>query len=154
MDRRAPVAAMLVVGVALLPAACNNRALPGADAAAGVAPRGPTVDTTDTRSSSATRVEELMEGRFPGVRVIRLPGGGFAVRVWGPGVQTGDSDPLYVVDGMPINVAPGRGLDWLNPGDIATIRVLKNISETAPYGVRGAAGVVLITTKHGHRDGG
>ncbi len=153
MDRSVSVSAATAIGAVLLVTACHNRATRGDGNAEEVASRGVVVDTMETRSSSAVRVEQLMEGHFPGVRVIQLPGGGIAVRVWPPGTQAGDRDPLYVVDGLPIHTAPGRGLDWLNPGDIATIRVLKDISETAPYGVRGAAGVVLITTKRGHAGG-
>jgi TonB-dependent SusC/RagA subfamily outer membrane receptor len=71
------------------------------------------------------------------------------VRVWGPSTFVGDNEPLYVVDGVPVHVTPGRGVDWLNPGDVASIRVLKDVSETAAYGVRGGNGVVLITTRRG-----
>ncbi|MGH2829576.1 MAG: TonB-dependent receptor plug domain-containing protein [Actinomycetota bacterium] len=88
-----------------------------------------------------------MEGRFPGVRVVRTPGGGFSIRIRGVSTLLGDTEPLYVVDGIPVNVEPGRGLDWLNPADIARIDVLKDAAETSMYGVRGANGVILITTK-------
>lgn len=95
----------------------------------------------------ATQVEGLLEGRFPGVHVIRTPGGGFSIRIRGVSTFLGETEPLYVVDGMPVNVEPGRGLDWLSPAEIARIDVLKDAAETAMYGVRGANGVILITTK-------
>lgn len=98
----------------------------------------------------ATRVEQLLEGRFPGVHVIRTPGGGFSIRIRGVNSVLGDTEPLYVVDGIAVNVEPGRGLDWLNPADIARIDVLKDVAETSIYGVRGANGVILITTKRPH----
>jgi len=52
-----------------------------------------------------------------------------------------------VVDGIPVEVEPGRGLDWLSPAEIARIDVLKDAPETTMYGVRGANGVILVTTK-------
>jgi iron complex outermembrane receptor protein len=65
------------------------------------------------------------------------------------GVTTllGYKEPLHVVDGILVEVEPGRGLDWLNPADIACSDVLKDAPETTLYGVRGANGVILITTK-------
>jgi len=59
--------------------------------------------------------------------------------------------PWYVVDGMPVAVTTRHGLSWLNPGDIERIDILKDASATAIYGVRGANGVVVITTRHGQR---
>jgi TonB-dependent SusC/RagA subfamily outer membrane receptor len=109
----------------------------------------PSVEAGDIDGRPVARTEELLVGRFPGVRVVEVPGGGIAVRVWGPSTFVGDNDPLYVVDGVPVHVTPGRGVDWLNPGDVASIRVLKDVSETAAYGARGGNGVVLITTKRG-----
>ena len=95
----------------------------------------------------ATRVEALLEGRFPGVDVIRTPGGGFSIRIRGANSLLRDREPLYVVDGIPVEVEPGRGLDWLSPAEIARIDVLKDAPETTMYGVRGANGVILVTTK-------
>jgi TonB-dependent SusC/RagA subfamily outer membrane receptor len=99
------------------------------------------------RNVKARQVEELLEGRFPGVDVIRTPGGGFSIRIRSVSTLLGNQEPLYVVNGIPVDVEPGRGLDWLNPADIARIDVLKNAPETTMYGVRGANGVILITTK-------
>lgn len=94
-----------------------------------------------------TRVEELLEGRFAGVHVIRTPGGGLSIRVRGSSSFLGDNGPLYVIDGMPVEVDARRGLDWLSPSEIERIDVLKDPTETTMYGVRGANGVILITTK-------
>jgi TonB-dependent SusC/RagA subfamily outer membrane receptor len=94
-----------------------------------------------------TRVEELLESRFPGVHVFRLAGGGLSVRIRGPGSLLGNGEPLYVIDGVPMTADPVLGLSWLNPADIARIDVLKNPPETSLYGVRGANGVIIITTK-------
>lgn len=113
---------------------------------------GPEMDSSEISGVPAAHVEDHMAGRFPGVRVIRLASGGISVRVWGPTLHS-NQEPLYVVDGQPIRTTPGRGLYWLNPEDIATIRVLKDVADTAAWGVRGGNGVVVITTKRG-RDGG
>lgn len=89
------------------------------------------------------RVEELLMGRFPGVHVLPTPAGGFSIRIR----SASNGEPLYIVDGMPVEVTPGRRLDWLDPADIASIDVLKNPAETSMYGGRGANGVILIKTK-------
>ena len=94
---------------------------------------------------TVTRAEELFVGRFPGVQVYQMPGG-LAVRIRGQSSVLGSNEPLYVVDGVPLEPSP-NGLLTINPSDIAKIQVLKDISSTAIYGVRGANGVILITTK-------
>lgn len=111
----------------------------------------PVVEAGQIEGIPAARVEDHLRGRFPGVRVTQTPTGGITVRVWGPTLQS-NQEPLYVVDGQPFEVDPGRGLYWLNPFDIASIRVLKDVAETAAWGVRGANGVVVITTKRGDDD--
>ena len=99
----------------------------------------------------ARQVEELLEGRVAGVQVTRSPGGGISLRIGGPSSFYGVNEPLYVLDDMRLNVAPGQGLFWLDPNDIQRIEILKDASAIAMYGVRGANGVVLITTRHGER---
>lgn len=105
------------------------------------------VTAAQVRNEKATRVEEVLEGRFPGVSVIRTSGGGFLVRIRGAGRSMASNQPLYVVDGLVVEVTPGRGLDWLTVSEIARIDVLRNPAETALYGSRGANGVIVITTK-------
>jgi TonB-dependent SusC/RagA subfamily outer membrane receptor len=100
----------------------------------------------DSRDVRVTRVEELLVGRFPGVRVLRTPDG-YSVRVRGTGSVLGSAEPLWVIDGMVVDVTPGRGLDWLDPADVERIDVLKDPAETSIYGVRGANGVILVRTK-------
>lgn len=109
------------------------------------------VDGTKLYGRPAAQIEQLLEGQIAGVQVLRGPGGGISFRIRGPGSINGDTEPLYVVDGMSVNVTPGRGLDWLNPGDIERIEILKDASTTSMYGMRGANGVVLITTRRGKR---
>lgn len=106
--------------------------------------------------------DQLLQGRAAGVQVSAnsgTPGGGIQVRVRGTTSINGSSDPLYVVDGIPIqsNNLSGIGLGGsttnpiadINPSDIASIEILKDASATAIYGARAANGVVLITTKRG-----
>ena len=120
------------------------------------------VSTTTERDFNTGRVvspEELIRAKVPGVQVIdnNEPGGGITIRIRG-GTSTGaygaSNDPLFVVDGVPLQVGGGASagrnpLNFLNPRDIATITTLKGPSSTAIYGSRGANGVVIITTKSG-----
>jgi TonB-dependent SusC/RagA subfamily outer membrane receptor len=107
------------------------------------------VDGADLQGRPAVHFEDLIEGQVAGVQVVRHAGGGVSFRIRGLGSINGDNEPLYVVDGMLVHVAPGRGLDWLSPGDIKRIEILKDASTTSMYGVRGANGVVVITTRRG-----
>lgn len=110
-----------------------------------------------------TSVDQALQGRAAGVQVTQssaAPGGGLSVRVRGANSLISGSEPLYVIDGLPIypdNSSFGTGanrqannaLAALNPSDIESIEVLKDASATSVYGSRGANGVVLITTKRG-----
>ncbi len=93
-------------------------------------------------------VDQAMAGRVAGVQVSQnsgAPGGSISLRVRGVGTP-GNSEPLYVIDGVPVF---GNTLSTLNPNDIASIEVLKDAASGAIYGSRAANGVVLITTKKG-----
>ena len=94
------------------------------------------------------RVEDILQGRTPGVEVTALtgmPGESIKVRIRGTTSINKSSNPLYVIDG----IVSSTGLDGLNPLDIQSIEVLKDASATAIYGSRGANGVVLVTTRKG-----
>lgn len=106
--------------------------------------------------------DQLLQGRASGVYVTTNsgdPGGGVFVRVRGSSSISGSSDPLYVVDGIPIQAnnlaqtdvggATVSPIADINPADIESIEILKDASATAIYGSRAANGVVLITTKRG-----
>lgn len=110
------------------------------------------VSDNETNTQSTSTAEELLIGNIAGVQVIELPNGGISVQIRGTSSLTGSSEPLYVVDGMPVQNRNGEGLSWLNIRDISKIEVLKDINAKALYGVRGANGVVLITTKIGQKD--
>ena len=91
--------------------------------------------------------EDVFAGRFPGVIATRTGNGALQIRIRGGSNSFYSSEePLYVVDGTPLPDG-SRGILMLTPTDIERIEVLKNPNETAIYGIRGANGVVKITTK-------
>lgn len=123
------------------------------------------VTAEDIEQMPATTFQDVLQGS-PGIQVSAAdgaPGAGISIRVRGIGSITAGSEPLYVVDGVPLyNDAAGIGvtsfdnggrsantLASLNPNDIESVVVLKDAASTAIYGSRGANGVVLITTKGG-----
>jgi TonB-dependent SusC/RagA subfamily outer membrane receptor len=113
--------------------------------------RNPDVaDADELAGTSAVQAEELLAGRFPGVQVVRVPGG-ISVRIRGGTSALGNNEPLFIVDGLQVQATPGGALVGISPLDIARIEVLKDIGATALYGVRGANGVVVITTRRGPR---
>ncbi|RAJ10665.1 TonB-linked SusC/RagA family outer membrane protein [Chitinophaga skermanii] len=109
----------------------------------------------------AASVNQELSGRVTGVNVSTnsgRPGGRTNLRIRGYTSINTTLNPLYVVDGVILpagNFDQGTtAIDYINPNDIASIEVLKDASATAIYGVRGANGVVLITTKRGSSAGG
>jgi TonB-dependent SusC/RagA subfamily outer membrane receptor len=107
----------------------------------------PTVSAKDIENNAGVPIERLLESKVPGINVQRTADGGVAIEIRGTNSFYSGTHPLYVIDD--VEVAPGNGgaLMGVNPYDIETIRVLKNPEDTAIYGVRGANGVILITTK-------
>jgi len=106
------------------------------------------VSSKEITSTPILRIEQAMQGRTAGVQVTNLsgqPGEAPTVRVRGAGT-TGNAEPLYIVDGMAVG-----GIDFLNPGDIESMDVLKDAASAAIYGARAANGVILITTKSGKK---
>jgi pectinesterase len=97
-------------------------------------------------SGQARTLEDMFVGKFPGLEVIRLPSGGITFRIRGVGTILGNGEPLIILDGMEL-LNGGGGLLFLGPDDIAKIEVLKDVGSTGSYGMRGANGVILITTK-------
>jgi TonB-linked SusC/RagA family outer membrane protein len=101
-----------------------------------------------------TGTQEAMQGRLPGVDVKRgsgKPGSDFSIEIRGANSIGGNTQPLYVIDGIPVgqNGSATNPINDINPADIERIDVLKDASSTAIYGSRGANGVVLVTTKRG-----
>ena len=107
------------------------------------------VKSKELNAYPATNVLQALSGRAAGVQVLQnngSPGAGISVRIRGTNSLNGSNEPLYVVDGFPIN---GSNPTILNNADIESMEILKDASATAIYGSRGANGVVLITTKQG-----
>ncbi len=105
------------------------------------------VNASELESTAPVRMDNALKGLAAGVTVTSSsgqPGAAARVRVRGVGTIN-NSDPLYIVDGMPIE----GGLDYLNPNDIQSIEVLKDAASGAVYGARAANGVILVTTKQG-----
>lgn len=92
-------------------------------------------------------IEEQIAAKFPGVWIARAADGGLAVRIRGSTSIQGSNEPLYVVDGMAVQLSPLGSLTGIVPNDIESIEVLKDAVATTMYGVRGAHGVILIKTK-------
>jgi TonB-dependent starch-binding outer membrane protein SusC len=134
--------------------------------------------TSDFNPGVVPSADQLMQGRASGVQITQnngSPGAKTSVRIRGGTSITAGNDPLYVIDGVPLdnsatnppstNRGPGidagipanedtNPLNFLNPSDIASIDILKDASATAIYGARAANGVVLITTKRGQKGQG
>lgn len=107
------------------------------------------ITSKDIEDRPITRVEQAMQGHMAGVQVRTTtgePGAALQIRVRGSASVNGSNDPLYVVDGVPVD-----NLDDINPDDIASLNVLKDAASTAIYGSRATNGVVLITTKSGQK---
>lgn len=106
------------------------------------------VGSDELQNTPVTRLDAALEGRTSGVRVTSssgAPGASSTVRVRGT-TSINNSNPLYIVDGVPID---NGGISYLNPDDIESIQVLKDAASAAIYGTRAANGVVLVTTKDG-----
>jgi TonB-linked SusC/RagA family outer membrane protein len=112
-------------------------------------------------------IENLLQGQVAGIVVTESaePGGGVGVSIRGTNSILGGTQPLYVLDGIPISPisdAQGNGnsggaqssMSFINPNDIEKIEVLKDAAATAVYGARGANGVILITSKSANRNNG
>ena len=127
-----------------------------------------TVSEKNFNKGVYTSADQLIQGKVAGVQMLNnsgAPGGASTVRIRGISAVTGSGQPLYVVDGVPLDgrsARPGIGdiglggsnpgsnpLNFINPNDIASIDILKDASATAIYGSRAAYGVVLVTTKKG-----
>ena len=129
-----------------------------------------TLNADSAKVGVVTNAEALLQGRTAGVQIVNSngePGGNIQIRIRGGTSISASNEPLYVIDGVPVqndsptpdaagvgfNAAlPRNPLNGISPDDIETMTVLKDASATAIYGSRAANGVVLITTKRGTRD--
>ena len=124
----------------------------------------PKIEATELTAARATNVTNQIAGKVAGLRVTGSGGAftGSSIIIRGFSTFTGSNQPLYVVDGVPIDNSGGgtalqrgasasnRAID-INPEDIESLIVLKDAASTSIYGSRGASGVILITTKKGKK---
>lgn len=118
------------------------------------------VSAADFNPGRIISPEELIRSKAPGVQVVdnNEPGGGISIRIRGTTSINASSEPLFVIDGVPLGNGAGGGLsagrnplNFLNPNDIESMTVLRDASAAAIYGANAANGVVLIQTKSGKR---
>ena len=129
-----------------------------------------TISSAALANKPETDVGRALQGRTPGLQILNssgLAGSGTRVNIRGNSSMTGDTQPLWIVDGVPINtstndinpdfrdgnIAPTRFLD-IDPNNIESISVLRGLSATTLYGSQGRNGVILVTTKTGSTKGG
>jgi len=116
----------------------------------------------DSSPKSTANIQSLIYGRSAGIQITSQsgePGAPAEVRIRGIGT-TGNSKPLWIIDGLPINVQQAgfsttgySPLSGINPSDIKSIEVLKDASSAAIYGARASNGVIIVTTKRGGNTG-
>lgn len=118
------------------------------------------VKSAELIQTPVANVAQGLQARVSGVQVSQntgAPGGSISVRIRGTNSINGNSEPLYVVDGIQISNGSNNAseinsvspLSTINPNDIESVEILKDASASAIYGSRAANGVVLITTKRG-----
>ena len=116
------------------------------------------ISSDDFNSAGITSPGELFSGKVSGMRVTSnsgAPGAGSTIRIRGGSSLTASNDPLFVIDGVPMEGGSISGmrnpLNTINPNDIESVSVLKDASATAIYGSRASNGVIIITTKKGRK---
>ena len=125
------------------------------------------VTSKDIANKGYTSIEDVLKGQMAGVAVMNLsgrPGAQATIRIRGINSLTGDTDPIWIIDGMPLSgdvpeISMGgtefqetvltSGIGNIPPDDIESITVLKDAAATAIYGSRAANGVIVVTTKRG-----
>lgn len=105
------------------------------------------VSTKQLHMGGYSNIYEYLQGRVAGVSVTRDPSSpsGYSIIIRGVHTFIGSTQPLIVVNGIPLSSSSGLG--FINPNSVKSIEVLKDAGSAAIYGVRGANGVILITTK-------
>jgi len=116
------------------------------------------VTAKDFNKGAVNSIQDAVNGKLPGVVITSnsgAPGNTSTIRIRGITSINASSDPLIVIDNVPLSNVPVGGtaniLTSINPNDIENITVLKDASATAIYGSRGSSGVILITTKRGSK---
>lgn len=110
-----------------------------------------TIAEADIAPGAPLRLEDLLRGKTAGLQIITRQDGKQALRIRGGNTSlmgNAEQEPLIVVDGVPVNGDDlSNALAGLVPADIRQVNVLKDAASTSIYGIRGAAGVIVITTR-------
>jgi TonB-dependent starch-binding outer membrane protein SusC len=139
----------IVCVVVLLGCSRNRESGEGPVPRAAPPPPAPNQVTADEDArGGAQSLDQMLGGRISGVDVWASPGGGIVVRFAGPTSFYASQEPLFVIDGVPMEVRAGT-LSWLSVNDVESIKALKGADATI-YGVRGSNGVIEIKTKGSH----
>ncbi|WP_165973295.1 SusC/RagA family TonB-linked outer membrane protein [Pedobacter sp. ok626] len=141
-------------------------AIPGKYISGSVSP----VSATQLKNLLPQNIKSVLAGQVSGLHIVQangMPGSTVSARIRGNSSIFADSEPLYVIDGVPVYSGPrevseqGAGGNWgaqfdplsdFNIDDVASLVVLKDAASTAIYGARGGNGVILITTKKGEKN--
>ncbi|MBQ6291679.1 MAG: TonB-dependent receptor plug domain-containing protein, partial [Bacteroidales bacterium] len=108
------------------------------------------VDSETMTKRAPTSIAQGLQGAAAGVVITQSSGdptGGANIRIRGVATMNGDTNPLWVVDG--VQYGTSSNLTWLDPMDVEHVEILKDASATAIYGARGANGVIMVTTRKG-----
>ena len=143
---KATFALIVVIGTAACAHSGANS--PGSSQVApGKRAQNSVVDSQAIASSAGQPIEKILADRVSGVRLGRALDGSLTVQIRGAMGLSGDSQPLYVIDGIAISPGPGGSLNGINPLDIASIEVLKDAASITMYGSRAGNGVIVIKMK-------
>jgi iron complex outermembrane receptor protein len=118
------------------------------------------IKSKDLNKGAIISPDQMLTGKVAGVQITSNggePGGGSTIRIRGGASLNATNDPLFVIDGVPVDKEGISGvsnpLNTINPNDIESYTILKDASATAIYGSRASNGVIIITTKKGNADG-
>lgn len=112
------------------------------------------ISSDQLKNQPVARLDQALQGRAPGVQVTSnngAPGAPATIRIRGASSINGNNNPLFVIDGF--IAGEGFNLNSLNMNDVESVQILKDATALSIYGTRGAAGVVIVTTKTGKSEG-
>jgi TonB-dependent SusC/RagA subfamily outer membrane receptor len=135
---RTALSVCVLVGLAAACTTSNARLDPAAR---------PTATAADMERNPGEPIEKTLQAKDPSLQVSRTSDGGISLQIRGASSFSANTAPLFVVNGSPFEPGPLGSLIGVNPYDIETIKVLKNPADIGVYGMRGANGVIVITTR-------
>lgn len=157
--RTAVKGAALALGFALIQACAGKATMPGAQPtpqdragreqpAEQVAGAAGTLESEEESGGHFATMVDMLRGRVPGLQIAESPSGGISIRIRGDQSIYFNGPPLLVVDGVSVPAYSfSSTLRAMDPQDVRSIRVLKDVGSTSSYGTRGAHGVILISLK-------